>query len=56
MRRFGVLIAAGLWVALALPAAMPAELPRTVEEQAECIGDTWAAWLWDDCGDALSAG
>jgi hypothetical protein len=53
MMRFAVLIAAGLWVVLALPTAMAAELPRTVEEQADWIADFWAAWLSEDCGDAL---
>jgi len=48
-----VLIAVGLWALLAAPTAMAAELPRTVEEQAEKIGVLWAAWLIEDCGEAL---
>ena len=48
-----VLMGVGLWAVMAPPTAMAAELPRTVEEQAEKIGDSWAAWLIEDCGDAL---
>lgn len=47
-----VVIGLGLRAALALP-TMATELPRTVEEQAEWMGDFWAAWLIEDCGDAL---
>ena len=48
-----VLMGVGLWALLAPPTAMAAALPRTVEEQAERIGDLWAAWLIEDCGEAL---
>jgi len=50
-----VLIGLGLWAALVLPAGAAAELPRTVEEQAESIGDTWAAYLSEEYGEALPA-
>ncbi len=49
-----VLIGVGLWAVLALPTAMAAGLPRTVEEQAERIGDLWETWLIEECGDALA--
>ncbi len=52
MQRLLVLAAVGLCATLALPRAMAAELPRTVEEQAEWIADFWAAWLIEDCGEA----
>lgn len=53
MRRLLVLAAVGLCATLALPRAVAAELPRTVEEQADWIADFWAAWLIEDCGEAL---
>lgn len=58
MRRWVVLVAGVvLLAALALvivPVYSRGDAPRTVEEQAESIADTWAAWLWDDCGEALA--
>jgi len=49
MRRFAVAIALVVWTALALPTAMAAQLPRTVEEQAEWCGDLFVARICEEC-------
>ena len=58
MRRWlGLAAGLGLVAVVALavvPVLARDDGPRTVEEQAECIGESWAAWLWDDCGEALA--
>jgi len=58
MRRWLVVVAGIVLVAALALAIMPVLArsggPRTVEEQAEWIGETWAAWLWDDCGETLA--
>lgn len=60
MRRFAVAIAVGLWVALALPTAMAAQLPRTVSEQADWCAELFVARVCEDCDmqvpQALTAG
>lgn len=49
MRRCCVVIAVGLWAALALPTAMAVELPRTLSQQAEWCADLFVAQVCEDC-------
>ena len=49
MGRLALVIAVGLWGALALPMAGAANLPRTVEEQAEWCGDFFVARVCENC-------